>query len=832
MRVVAAVAVVLGLVAPAAAWAPVTALAAPAPVARTASHPPVSQTAIAASQPTGVAVDGAGHLYIAGGNQVTVASTSGGTPTLLANLVGAHDVALDRSGNLYVSDPADTQAVIKFAPAVGSPHTVLPTPDPSPYGVAVNAAGDLFAAGNSSSVISRFTSGVGWSTFVSTGLSHPNGLAVDRAGNVYIVDGGHNLVVKVPAAGGSAVTLPFTGLSSPDGVAVDSTGNVFVSDTGNNRVVELPVGGGALVALPFTGLSAPMGVAVDDAGNVYVADKGNNRVAVLPGSGGTQANQGTNLGSPPGGLAVDGSGHVFAAVPALNQVVQLSGVGGGVVTVPFNGVGPQGVALDSQGNVYVADTGNNRVVRLLAGGGAQSTLAFTGLNNPYGVATNAAGDVFVADTGNNRVVKLPAGGGAQQVLAFTGLSFPVAVAVDATGAVYATDTFDHQVLTLPAGGGAQAVVPTVGLGLPYGLAVDTANNLYIADASNNRVLEVPPGGGAQAVLGFTGLDGPVGVAVSRSNTVYVGDQGNRVIALTRTPPQLRVITQPALPADIVVDGTTRDTWGLNWPTLVSGTHEVCFSDVPGYTTPACSTVTMALGSTSTVEGAYVAKGYVRAITDPPVPSTISVDGVPRNDWGLWTEIDPGAHQVCFGSVKGFATPSCRVVNVVGGDTATTTGSFAADPSAPGPGAGYGYLRVTTDPPAGAAIIVDGQVRNTWGLDWLKLPAGSPTVCFGPVPGLTLLSGCQIADINEGQTTTIQATYTPKGSLRVVTSPAVWANITINGEVANAWGAWPTLAPGSYKVCFGPAGGYVAPACQTAVVVGGSTTTVTGAYVPS
>jgi serine/threonine-protein kinase len=81
---------------------------------------------------------------------------------------------------------------------------------------------------------------------------------------------------------GSQVTLPFTGLNYPDFVAVDSAGNLYVIDRDNNRVLKLAAGSTSQQVLPSTGLDFPMGVAVDAAGNLYVADGLNNRVVKLP----------------------------------------------------------------------------------------------------------------------------------------------------------------------------------------------------------------------------------------------------------------------------------------------------------------------------------------------------------------------------------------------------------------------------------------------------------------------------------------------------------------------------------------------------------------------
>src|ERR1700739_1172490 len=77
--------------------------------------------------------------------------------------------------------------------------------------------------------------------------------------------------------------LPFTGLTQPDAVAVDTAGNLYVADTFNNRVVELAAGSSTQSGLPFTGVNHLVGVAVDSAGTVYVTDVGNSRVVKLPG---------------------------------------------------------------------------------------------------------------------------------------------------------------------------------------------------------------------------------------------------------------------------------------------------------------------------------------------------------------------------------------------------------------------------------------------------------------------------------------------------------------------------------------------------------------------
>ena len=113
-----------------------------------------------------------------------------------------------------------------------------------------------------------------------TGLDHPDDVAVDGAGNVYVTDEFNGRVLKLPAGSTTQVELPFTGVKVPTGVAVDTAGDVYVTDyettnafsAKNNRVLKLPAGSNTQVELPFTGLTRPGAVAVDNVGNVYVTD--------------------------------------------------------------------------------------------------------------------------------------------------------------------------------------------------------------------------------------------------------------------------------------------------------------------------------------------------------------------------------------------------------------------------------------------------------------------------------------------------------------------------------------------------------------------------------
>jgi DNA-binding beta-propeller fold protein YncE len=186
-------------------------------------------------------------------------------------------------------------------------------------GCAADTAGNVYFSSarensvfriNKSGVVTR-VAGVGrLSTFVpragaaiSTPLNSPQGLAIDKAGNLYIADSGHGCVLKTTPAGqvssiaGSTApvedvflndmtTASRTTLYVPQGVAVDSSGNVYIADTGNACIRKVkPDGTIAVVAgdgvFGYTGdggaaasaqLSAAWSVAVDASGNLYIAD--------------------------------------------------------------------------------------------------------------------------------------------------------------------------------------------------------------------------------------------------------------------------------------------------------------------------------------------------------------------------------------------------------------------------------------------------------------------------------------------------------------------------------------------------------------------------------
>ena len=335
----------------------------------------------------------------------------------------------------------------------------------------------------------------------------PYGVAVDASGNVYVTDKFNHRIRKITSEGdvstlaGGSTPAQFNG---PIGVAVDSSDNVYVADQSNHRIRKI-TSGGEVSTLAGGGNPAefnwPTDVAVDSSGNVYVADMANYRIRKI---------------AP----VAEGGVSVSTLAGTGTQGYQ----DGDDTEAKFDQ--PTGVAVDAKGIVYVADFSNNRI-RKITSGGEVDTLAGTGtagskdgagtsaqFNEPTGVALDAEGNVYVADFSNNRIRKITSGGEVD-TLAGTGTAgsadgddtaaqfyTPTGVAVDSSGNVYVADSDNHLirkitpegVVSTLAGSGTEGSKDGAGtsaqFNYPTDVAVDSSGNVYVADYSNHLIRKI------------------------------------------------------------------------------------------------------------------------------------------------------------------------------------------------------------------------------------------------------------------------------------------------------------------------------------------------------
>jgi hypothetical protein len=319
-------------------------------------------------------------------------------------------------------------------------------------------------------------------------------------------------------------------------------------------------------------------------------------------------------------------------------------------------------------------------------------------------------------------------------------------------------------------------------------------------------------------------DGAGGHNVSQSSTATITAAGPGY-------GQLRVGTSPAAPAMISIDGQWASRWGLDWVKLTPGPHVIGFGDVFGFETPQDQTVTIVDGQITEILGTFTPCALLRVVTNPAMPSTVYVNAIPRNDWGIWNYVPAGTYTVTFGLVAGFNIPAPQTVTLGIGQSATVIGEFVANAAAPGPDpATYGQLRVGTNPAVPTMIYANGNWMSHWGLDWVKLAPGSYDLTFSDVNGVATAAPHTVT-IVAGQITEYVSDFPLRGTLQVATSPAAPSTIYVDGIARNDWGIWVDVNPGSYVVSFGPVPGYVTPAPQTVTVSIGANTLVWGVFVP-
>lgn len=307
-------------------------------------------------QPTDVAVDIAGNVYVADSNdRIRKITPAGLVSTLAGNdesgfadgqgaaarFNGLSGIAVDSAGNIYVAD-RENHRIRKITP------TGLVTTLAGSGGFREGGGG--FADGQGNTAL----------------FFYPGGIAVDSAGNIYIADGLNHRIRRITPDGAvSTLAGRFRGFRDalgepllamfnwPTGIAVDSDGNLYVADMGNNSVRKITTArsvnvltltrntqgfsDGQVAVAQFNNLT---NIAVDSVGNIYIADSQNHRIRMITPAGFVTTLAGSGgFGWDEGGFA-DGQG----------------------ADARFNI--PGGIAVDSVGNIYVADVFNHRIRKM------------------------------------------------------------------------------------------------------------------------------------------------------------------------------------------------------------------------------------------------------------------------------------------------------------------------------------------------------------------------------------------------------------------------------------------------------------------------------------
>ncbi len=269
-------------------------------------------------------------------------------------------MAIDASGNLYIADSGG-QAIKEWHASTQTLTTLASSTLDSPAGVAVDAWGNVYIADTYDNALKEWDPSRQTVTTLASLQGCPEGIAVDDVGDGIVIAMG-NTIQEWDATTGTVGPLVSSGLSYPQGVAVDASGNVYIADTYDNAIKEWNVSTQTLTTLVSSGLNHPYGVAVDESGNVYIADKNDNAIKEWNASTQTLTTLVSSGLNHPYGVAVDESGNVYIADTYDNAIKEWNASTQSLTALVSSGLTlPCGVALDESGNVYIADTQNDAI---------------------------------------------------------------------------------------------------------------------------------------------------------------------------------------------------------------------------------------------------------------------------------------------------------------------------------------------------------------------------------------------------------------------------------------------------------------------------------------
>ena len=623
-------------------------------------------------------IDGGGILHRFAGDGVPGSSGDGG-PAIDARFDCPHDLAQDKDGNLYLSDLCNqTYRRIDYETGVitrvaGSGKTgrggdggpALEAEMDTHCGIAVDDDGNLYLSSEWANNIRRVDAATGVVELFAgqDARHHPSESGDSRpyAGPALSL-GGYS------GDGGPKEDAAF---HHPEHLAFDSRGDLYVCDNSNHRVRKIDMKTGIVTTVFGTGQAAsngdggpaveastlmPDALCFDAHDNMYVGEKYGFRVrrveaetgivttiagTGVPGMGseGVPATQ-TACNSIEVGLWADPDGTVFFS-DCGGRLRRIDGETG-IVTTVFGGTSvhdggpaaetfvntPNGIATGPNGHVYFADSGNQRirgidletgVIRTVAGNGARAYGGDGGpavdacLGNPADVSVDSRGRVVIADTRHGHVRRVEADGTIQGIAgaAFqwdkgdggpaigANLSHVISVAHDADDNVYVGDAVGR-IRRIDARTGVIDTVAGIGLsgytgdggpateariGTPSAIDFDAQGRMYFSDSACHVVRRVDADGVIRTVVG-TGdagfspdgapahrarLDGPRGLAVRADGAIFVSDTENDRVRVVAPDGTLRTVAGSPTPG-FSGDGGPATNASLNRPT------GLCFLD--------------------------------------------------------------------------------------------------------------------------------------------------------------------------------------------------------------------------------------------------------------
>ncbi|HEY1716827.1 MAG TPA: LamG-like jellyroll fold domain-containing protein [Verrucomicrobiae bacterium] len=618
--------------------------------------------------PFGIAVDSATNLYVADGNGSTIRKIAPvGTNWVVTTFAG-HYVSFNQSYTDYTVDGTGTNA--GFA---------------QPYGVALDNSGNIYVTDNHQDNIRKITSAGVVTTLAGqknsaayldgTGVhalfNGPSGVTLDTSGNIYVADTQNQVIRKITPAGVVSTLAGQPGVPNeqngtgnqalfivPYGIAADSFGNLYVTENSANTSfsgsIRKVTPAGVVTTVAGTGVPghqdgpvttaqfcALAGITIDTYGNLYVTEQ-DNKIRMIS----TNGIVSTIAGSP----SLNSSGVAVSAYD--NNGNHIGGYADGTGTnALFNF--PSGIVVDTVGDLYVADSVNHVIRKIIS-----PKLAGLSRTNPANwTVTTLAGVAGIGGTN------------------------------DGTGAnALFGNSYYH-----PG---------------PTGVSVDNSGNLYVTDNGNNTIRKITPAGVVTTIGGLAGtvgsVDGsgnyaqfnvPAAIALDSSGGIYVADQLNNTIRKgTFTQygsANIVSFVQPAMTSQLQVtllpseaNGQWRFPWEVAWrnsgqtaSNLVAGNYPVEFRALPGWLAIPSSLIVAVINNVSltnqyfpTISAVDTNSGGSLTVTLGPNPPggagwRFLGDTTPFYLSGYSTNLIAGTYLIEFAAVSGRVKPPNLSVQV-------------------------------------------------------------------------------------------------------------------------------------------------------------------------
>jgi sugar lactone lactonase YvrE len=297
-----------------------------------------------------------------GGAVTGFSYSSTGTSLTGATLRGPSLMTTDAAGNIYVCN-YNNGTISKY----NSSGAYLGLYQASfnfnnPCGIVFDSAGNGYVMDTGNGAIYKFGPTGTYIGAIVTGLGHPLGIAIDGSNNIYIASynaSNVSSVTKYDPSGNLLLTLPNANMNQADGVGVDAAGNIYVLNRATNFATPNSLGNvtkysasGAYLGVFSSGFNDPLAISLDQGGNVFVADSHNNQIHVYNSAGGL-------LNTLSGftdveGFVADAQGNLYVSDFTNNTVKRYNAMGGYHISAPL----PPGLSFNNAtGQITGAPTG-------------------------------------------------------------------------------------------------------------------------------------------------------------------------------------------------------------------------------------------------------------------------------------------------------------------------------------------------------------------------------------------------------------------------------------------------------------------------------------------